>query len=382
MMLLRVLRALDDLAEILIFDHLLATNLRRRLASVAASILMLAAYASSGFWMAPSAPPSPPSAPGAMPATERPALPGAHVDLAAEIVRTRNITPAQDLALRRVLAIHEHELERYLTLAGDTTGLLYSACERTGHLRASGVATLLLARGLLMARVRLDSSAVKDWIAVLHIASALAILAPADPRDLSAHVVGGVLENSAVRLLSEQLRTRGLDRSESAQIVRSFSVRTPLGFMMGRQLKLDLDEQEAIWTTWARTNHLPASYRGLRFYLPVAAASRRAVAKRVLAQLSAQLFEIVDRAQSGAAIPRRPPVRIAHVAGWAIHLTDGAGWSERLATLWSNDRAADVASRLVLCWRSSHVEDHARSCQRLAAEARALAAACQAELNS
>lgn len=379
MKLFRVLRMLDDLAEVLIFDHLLATKFSRRLACIAVSPLVLAAYVSSGFWMSP-APLPPASAQRALSALERPALPAAHVDLAAQVVRARTITSAQDTELRRVLDSNRRELERYTSVAGDASGALHAICQRTGTVRVSGVATLLCARGLLFAREGLDSSAVMDWITVLRLGNALSLVPPADKSDLSAHVVGGVLENTAVRLLSEHLRTRDLEPAESAEIARTLSSRTSLTSSLCFRFERESDELAAMLRNWAQTNQLPAACRGLRFYLPVVAASRRTVAARMIARIDDALHEIADRAQTGAAIPPRPPFLVTHVAGWAVHLGPGTGWSDRLATLWSNERAADLAARLILCWRSTRLEDYARTCQGLEAEAQALSDHCLSEL--
>ena len=104
----------------------------------------------------------------------------------------------------------------------------------------------------------------------------------------------------------------------------------------------------------------------------------RKVAEMMTEKLDRALLGLAARAQDGT-IPPRPDCRVSHVGGWAIHLTDGAGWSERFATLWSNERAADVAARLILCWRSTRLEDYAQSCLRLDREAEELLSYCEIE---
>lgn len=390
MKLLRVLRMLDDLAEVFLFDVLLATKIRRRLCTGAVSAVALAAYVSSGFWMAPGSDGRPSlvvAAPGCsarLPwpnSMANPALPAAHVELASCVLRERRVPPGQLAELRRVFDEHRFELDRYAVVAGSNPHLLAEICALEGLSRVSGMIKLFLARGILSASENEGASAVFDWITALRVSATLTRPAPfgQGPReslDFAGHAVGGVLENAAVRLLTGQLHAVGLTNAENAEIVRALSERTPLTTGAALMERAELVALEDMLRTWAATNVLPTRYRGLRFYMPVVAGSRQVVAERTIALLTAHYNQQANLIALDLPLPPRPAVRISHVGGWAVYLSEGAGWSERLATLWSNDRAADLAARLLVSWSPKSIDTYAMDCRNHELEVAALHHAC------
>lgn len=376
MKLLRVLRVLDDLAEVVLFDVMLATPKRRRLCALAAGSIGLAAYMSSGFWMAPAT--LPPSFERAAPIqSAMPGLPAEQVEIAADMVRVGKIDPSRQAVLEKALEYHRFELDRFVSLAGGTELQMGYTCYSLGIARVSTVATMLLARGIIYAHDE-PSAAVRDWLTVLRMADVLQV--PAVPERVAEHAVASVLTNTAVGLLDKVVRTAELMPAELSTINRMLTQRPKLHESYSVQFAFEASRLRSMLEHWAATNELPLMYRGLRFYLPVNAANRRAVAARAIEQIESRLHELYVRTAVGDAPPARAPVSIAHVAGWAVHLTPGAGWSDRVATLWSNDRAADVAATLILCWRPRAAEGYVRSCQATERAAAELAKECAAKL--
>lgn len=373
--LLRVLRMLDDLAEIVLFDHVLSTPRRRRLALACVGATAFFAYASSGFWLAP--PPLPPRAPAAAPLFLRP-VPGlcpAHVDLAAEIVREHTVSSAQLGRLAAAMRHYDAELDSTVALVGAGDGRLQPVCRALGLTRTCGLVTMLLARGKLSVSRCESSAAVRDWITALRVTATMT-----EPGgDMTAHAVGGVMQNTAVRLLGEALDTGVLCRSEREQIRAALADQTELTLALALEYERESERLRTMLSTWAETGRLPAEYAGLRFYLPVVESSRRAVAKQAADLIDWKLFTLARTVSQGDRVSPRPPVQIVHVRGWAFHVFEGATWTDRIATLWSNDRAATLCANLLLCWRSSATDDYARSCQRLDADTRKLIQNCAME---
>lgn len=376
MKLLRVLRVLDDLAEVVLFDVMLATPKRRRLCALAAGSIGLAAYVSSGFWMAPATLP-PASGCAAPVAAAMPGLPAEQVEIAAEMVRVGKIDPARQAALERALEYHRFELDRFVSLAGGTELQMHYTCASLGLARVSTVATMLLARGMVYAHDE-PSAAVRDWLTVVRVADALQV--PMVPERAGEHAVASVLTNTAVGLLDKVVRTAELMPAELATINRMLTERRKLHETYAVMFSFEGSRLRKMLEHWAATNELPLMYRGLRFYLPVNAANRRAVAARAIETIEQRMADLYVRTAVGDALPERAPVSIAHVGGWAVHLLEGAGWSDRVATLWSNDRAADVVATLLLCWQPRANENYARSCQSTERAAAVLARACAARL--
>lgn len=369
MKLLRVLRILDDLAEVVLFDVMLATPRRRRLCALAAGTIGLAAYVSSGFWMAPhTSPRFPERIERAAPAM--PGLPAEQVEIAAEIVRVGKIEPGRQAALERALEYHRFELDRFVSLAGGTDLQMQYTCSALGLARVSTVATMLLARGVIYAHDE-PSAAVRDWLTVVRMSDALS-----QQDRIPEHAVASALLCTAVPLLDKVVRTSELMEAELATIAEMLMHRRTLTqtytthFMEeGRQIRRMLEH-------YALTNELPAAYRGLRFYLPVKASNRKAVATRAANLIDGHLAGLALATVQGEHLPPRAPLSIVHLGGWNWHLTEGAGWGDRAATLWSNDRAADVVAALLLCWRSRASEAYATTLQKTEREAAELAKLC------
>ena len=383
MKLFRVLRTLDDLAEILIFDLLLATPRRRRIISLAAGTALLAAYASSGFWMAP--PPAPMPPPPLVHATVRPmpGLPDAETELAAEIVRNGKIAPARQETLAAVLQARHYELDHIVTLAGQRWGALAVETLNQGLARSAGIGTLLLARGAVLAADGEPSAAVRDWLAVIRLSQALTMPGVRDQlrTDLAAHAAGSVLENTAVHYLTKAVEAGSLNQAELAAIAATLRDRRALGQALAVEYRDESECLAAMFAGWAASNQLPAAYRGLRFYLPVLESNRAVVAQRAAELVRAALRERSDCLLDGRPLPERPACSVTRLAGWNFHLTEGASWTDRFATLWSNDRAATVAATLMLNWRPRAIDDYARACQRLEGEVATLLELCEDQID-
>lgn len=229
----RLIRALDDLLEALIFDVAFGTPRRRRLAMGLASIGAVALYWVSGLLFVPAVPPVPEvidSAPYFVGAASQP-----HSDLLRQVAADREIPAGREAAVERELAGRAGHLDRLVSLLAASRPAAFAHTPDYRDVRAA--ADALLARGVWLAGRHLSDAAVLQWITALRLARVVA----SGPVGRPARVLDGLVASDIERETFQALtwhRRRGMSAPEWAFTKRELaerraSVKTLRDYMMG-----------------------------------------------------------------------------------------------------------------------------------------------------
>lgn len=352
MKLLRLLKTLDDLAEVLLFDVLLATKRRRRVCGALAAGALLALYLVSGYLVAPP--------PADVPFARIPAeMPGglsiAEQDLISRAVGEGRIDRIAAARLRPLLMRESRELDR-ISVHTDPA-ILAQWCRIVSARRAADVGMLLIARGLLLRQDFQHMAAQNAWLAALRLGAAMTV--PQDREDdVAAHVLGGLLQVRATRLLREEQLGGHLARIMGDDVLRDLAVRPSLIATSAGVVRRYQARVHRILDTWVRTNALPGGHASLRAVLPWRESARRSIAPAIAAGIDARYDEQASALMRGVL----PPPRDAR-----------AGLANRALALISDDDAARVAGDFLFVGSFPGLADYGRFCVKREAEIAALA---------
>jgi hypothetical protein len=339
--LLHVLKKLDDLAEVLVYDVLLATPRRRRVAAVLTGTVAMGLYLASGFLVAPA--PVEPAHLG-VPIVPLAGLEIADEDLIARAVNGRRVNQRFVDRMRPLLESNSVELER--VSVRQPPELLAQWCRVVGTRRATDVGLLLLARGLVLRHQGAIMAAQSSWLAALRVGAALTVGHGRD-EDVGSHVLGGVLQTKAVRLLCQETRAGRFYAMMAREAALDLVTRPSLAAGLAGQLARYHERARGIVETWVSTNALPRNLESLRYYLPIREGARREAARAIRFHLDQLFGEQISAWQHG----RPPPMR-----------HELPGTVDRALTLVSSEATAQVAATLIFVRTMPNLDSYGRTC--------------------
>jgi hypothetical protein len=273
----RLVRKLDDVAEVLIFDVLLATRRRRLVAGTLAAVAGLALYVFSGFLL--------PTAPYMLSVTldSKPAIDdktwstgsGKAMDVAVDF----EIRPGDVAPLTKDLEAQRRTLNGIVELTSRGT---FTFPNEPCFKYVREAANMLVARGVLTGNEGNYSGAI-DFRAAARLGRSVG--RGANGRGLLIDAMIGVAcERVAVRAMTKVARDGRMSDSAAAIILADLSARPRQVDPLEMSLRSERDYLLGIVARWVKDGSLPLEFAygtPLRLWLPVRAGARRVTGARM-----------------------------------------------------------------------------------------------------
>jgi hypothetical protein len=340
------LRTLDNVAEFVLFDLLLRTRFRRRLAVAGAALLGLVTYI---FWGVLWAPPCCPA-----PRSERPYVPGfcdpypGHwaedvAEAARQFIDDPARCPAPKEPVLRVLRERAQDLDRAGAMIRSTQPPAFSRVPEYRQVRYLGY--LLVARG----KIRIQQGSAMEGVQDLVAAHGLALLfAGGYDRHLPLLMEG--IGAASIFKRANRTLVRGLDSgwiTGPAQRLLAEYIANPgtAWPVVGTFLRGELEYHQEVLEEWVRTNRWPEWHwieASLRVALPTGADERRHAADLIRAALESGVAAEIVRLQS-LPLDRRLAGKDWHNVGFREILRLNS-WSDLLLVPFRTDVGARVVS--------------------------------------